>query len=102
MIASILIGSSSLQLVKHLDQQFHGQANHIRLATLNHVNPAKSVLVSERSGLVLPLPTVEILVQLWVAEGVHTQTCLGDPHQPNVIWPAPQAKAAVDMMRPTA
>ena len=58
---------------QHLGQQFQRQADHVRLAPLEHVDPAEPILVAERAGLPLPLPAGQIFLHLRRREGIHAE-----------------------------
>ena len=66
---------------EHLGQQLQRQADHVRLAPLEHVDPAEPVLVAEGAGLSFPLPAGQIFLQLLGERGsmrsvvAATRTC---------------------------
>jgi hypothetical protein len=64
-------GPRSSELAEHFGEQFHRQADYVRLAPLEHVHPAEAILIAEPAGLPFPLPAFDIGGQIRRREAIH-------------------------------
>ena len=74
---------------QHFGQQFHRQADDVRLAAFDDVDPAEAVLVAERAGFAFPLAAGQVFVELCVGERIHPQPGDGDADERRTFTPAP-------------
>src|SRR5262249_38735297 len=87
-------GSSIPRGRNHHGEQLHRQADDVRFTSVEDVHPAQPVLVSKRPDCAFPLVAFEILVQLRIAEPIHSQSSDCQPGVWNRIGIIPQAQPA--------
>ena len=85
---------------QHFGQQFHRQADDVRLAAFEDVDPIEAVLVAEGPGLAVPLAAGDVVVHLLGPERVHSQPSDGHADRRLAIGELPQAKPAQDPCSP--
>lgn len=85
---------------EHRLDEFHGEADDVRLAAAIEMEPARAVLKAESARLTLPKAAGEVVFQVSVGDLVHVEFRRGEPHVGLAGVAAtegpPDADAAVD------
>ena len=71
---------------EHFGQQLHRQADDVRLAAFDNMDPAEAVLVAEGAGFAFPLAAGEVFVELLIGELVHAKLGDGDADEGGSGW----------------
>ena len=78
------------------------QADHVRFAPLDHLQPADPILIAKRAGLAGPKPLARYSSNSSADKPIHQQPGLGRANGRLSFGPGPNAQAAIDMMHLSA
>jgi hypothetical protein len=85
-------------LRQHFGQQLEREADDVRFAPLDHVDPAQAILVTKSARFSLPFAAGQVIVERPIIQRIHSQPGGGRADQRLASRHVPQAQAAVNLV----